>query len=334
MSATIKDVAKAAGVSVATVSRVLNGSANVSQSATEAVNKTIKELHYSPNSLGRNLRKRETNIILVMQPASVHSFYSEIGVGIQEGALKHGYDVIFATTNGLEEIENRQMNMLYNRTVDGAIFLGTNFDADTLNKLAENFDIALCCEGISGANVLTVTVNDEQASYDAVNALIKLGHKKIGIISTNSPAMSSIYREKGYIRALEEHKIPVKEEYIFKGTYDYESGEESFNHFESLEDKPTAIFAVSDLLAISAINSAHKRGIKVGRDLAIMGFDNITISDMFIPSVSTVAQPCKEMGIFTVEKLIKNISSSEKDNKYYTMPHEVICRESTGEKIR
>lgn len=334
MSVTIKDVAKAAGVSVATVSRVLNGSANVSQSAADAVNRTIKELHYSPNFLGRNLRKRETNVILVMQPASVHSFYSEIGAGIQEGALKHGYDVIFATTNGLEEIENRQMSMLYNRTVDGAVLLGTNFDANTLNKLAENFDIALCCEGIAGANVLTVTVNDEQASYDAVDALIKLGHRKIGIISTNSDAMSSVYREKGYIRALEEHKIPVRDDYIFKGTYDYETGEEAFKHFESLEDKPTAIFAVSDLLAISAINSAYKRGINVGKDLAIMGFDNISISEMFIPSVSTVAQPCKEMGIFTVEKLIQNITSVEKDNRYYTMPHKVIYRQSTGEKIK
>ena len=114
MSATIKDVAKAAGVSVATVSRVLNGSANVSEAASEAVNRAIKDLHYSPNFLGRNLRKRETNVILVIQPASVHSLYAEIIAGMQEGALNYGYDIISATSYGLEEIEKRQMKMLFN----------------------------------------------------------------------------------------------------------------------------------------------------------------------------------------------------------------------------
>ncbi len=332
MSVTIKDVAKAAGVSVATVSRVLNGSANVSEAAAEAVNKTIKELHYSPNFLGRNLRKRETNVILVIQPASVHSLYAEIVAGMQEGALRHGYDIISSTTNGLSEIEHRQMNMLYNRTVDGAVLLGTHSDAETLNKLAQNYDIALCCEGVDGANVLTVTVNDEQAGYDAVCALIKKGHKKIAIISTDSQALSSIQRYDGYIRALKEHNIPVREEFIYKGNYDYDNGEKAIKQFMALDDKPTAVFAVSDLLAIAAINASYDMGIEVGKDVAIMGFDNISISDMFIPSVSTVSQPCKEMGIFTIEKLISNISSNEKDTKHYSIPHEVILRASTGDK--
>lgn len=331
MSVTIKDVAKAAGVSVATVSRVLNGSANVSEAACEIVNRTIKELHYSPNFLGRNLRKRETNVILVIQPASVHSLYAEIVAGMQEGALRHGYDIICAITNGLSEIENRQMSMLYNRTVDGAVLLGTHNDAATLNKLAQNYDIALCCEGIEGADVLTVTVNDEQASYDAVTALIRKGHKKIAIISTDTPALSSIYREKGYLRALKEHNIPVNESYIYRGNYDYVNGEMAVSQFMKLDDKPTAVFAVSDLLAISAINACRERGIEVGKDVSIMGFDNISISDMFIPKVSTVSQPCREMGIFTVEKLIQNITSNDKDTKHYNMPHDVILRQSTGD---
>lgn len=331
MGVTIKDVAKAAGVSVATVSRVLNGSANVSDSAAELVNKAIKELHYSPNFLGRNLRKCETNVILVIQPTSVHSLYAEIISGMQEAASKHGYDIIASTSYGIGEHENRQMKMLFNRTVDGAVLLGTQYDAKTINKLAENYDIALCCEGIEGANVLTVTVGDEQAGYDAVTALIKKGHKKIGIVSTNSNAMSSIYREKGYIRALEEHNIPVRSEYIYKGSYEYENGAKAVEQFMALDDRPTAIFAVSDILAASAIKTTINMGLTVGKDLAIMGFDNIALSDMFIPSISTVSQPCREMGIFTIEKLISNILSNEKDNKYYKMPHEIILRQSTGD---
>ena len=331
MSATIKDVAKAAGVSVATVSRVLNGSANVSESASTAVNQAIKDLHYSPNFLGRNLRKRETNVILVIQPASIHSLYAEIVSGMQEVALRYGYDIISATSYGLGEIEQRQMKMLFNRTVDGAVLLGTQYDAKTINKLAENYDIALCCEGVEGANVLTITVNDEQASYDATTTLIEKGHKKIALISTNSPAMSSVYREKGYLKALSDHGIKPNENYIYRGTYDGENGEIAMKKFLSLDDKPTAVFAISDLLAAAAMKTASAEGYTIGKDIAVMGFDNIALSEMLIPSLSTVAQPCKKMGEFTIEKLIANISGSVKDNKHYSMRHEVILRQSTGD---
>lgn len=331
MGVTIKDVARAAGVSVATVSRVLNGSANVSASAAELVNNAIEELHYSPNFLGRNLRKCETNVILVIQPTSVHSLYAEIISGMQEAASKHGYDIIATTSYGMGEHETRQMKMLFNRTVDGAVLLGTQYDAQTINKLAENYDIALCCEGIEGANVLTVTVNDEQAAYDAACALIRKGHKKIGIISTNSDAMSSIYREKGYLRALEEHNIPICQDYIYRDSYDYENGKKAVQKFMALKEPPTAVFAVSDILAAAAIKTTIEMGLTVGKDLAILGFDNIALSEMFIPTISTVSQPCREMGMFTIEKLISNITSNEKDNKYYKMPHEIILRQSTGD---
>lgn len=331
MSVTIKDVAKAAGVSVATVSRVLNGTATVSDEAAEAVNRSIQELHYSPNFLGRNLRKRETNVILVIQPESVHSLYGEIIAGMQECASQYGYDIIASTSKGDEKIENRQLKMLFNRTVDGAVLLGTHFDAATINRLSQSYDIALCCEGIEGADVLTVTVNDEEAGYDAACALIKKGHRKIAIISTDTGAMSSIKRERGFKRALDEHNIPLSEKYIYRGTYDYENGGCAMKKFMSLDDKPTAVFAVSDLLAVCAIKTAADMGLEIGKDISVMGFDNIALSEMFIPSVSTVAQPCREMGFFTIEKLISNITSSEKDSKFYYMPHKVIMRRSTGD---
>ena len=164
MSITIKDVAKEAGVSVATVSRVLNGSCNVSDESTKKVNETIARLNYSPNFLGRNLRKCETNVILVIMPTSEHSLYSKIVMGMQDYAGQVGYDIITAVSYSTSTAETRQMNMLFNRTVDGVILLGTQYDAASLNKLAENYNVALCCEGVKGANVLTVAVDDEQAA--------------------------------------------------------------------------------------------------------------------------------------------------------------------------
>lgn len=331
MSVTIKDVAREAGVSVATVSRVLNGSTNVSESSTKLVKDTIEKLNYSPNFLGRNLRKRATNVILVIMPTTDHSLYMKIVAGMQVYANKVGYDIITASSSSTSQVEIRQMNMLFNRTVDGVVLLGTSYDAETLNRLAENYDVALCCEGVEGANVLTVTVNDEQAAYDAVCALIKKGHRKIAFIGTEGSAVSSSQRESGYIRALNEHRIPINPDYIYKGTYDYWHGGIAMEHFASLENRPTAVFAISDILAMNAIRKACELGLKVGSDISVMGFDNITMCEMMNPTVSTVEQPCARMGELVVHKLIDNFSSSNKDNKYYTVEHKVILRESTGD---
>ncbi len=332
MSVTIKDVAREAGVSVATVSRVLNGSSNVSESSAKLVRETIERLGYSPNFLGRNLRKRATNVILVTMPTSDHSLYMKIVAGMQLYANKVGYDIISTTTSQNTQIEDRQMNMLFNRTVDGAVLLGTTYDADKLNSLAENYDIALCCEGVEGANVLTVTVNDELAAYDAVCTLIKKGHRKIGLIEAEKTAVSSIQRKAGYLKALEDHNIPVNLDYIYSASYDDPiQGEAAMEYFASLEDKPTAIFAVSDILAMKAIKKASELGLKVGSDISIMGFDNITMCEMMYPTVSTVEQPCVRMGELVIQKLIDNFSSSNKDNKYYYVEHKIILRESTGD---
>ncbi|WP_294449649.1 LacI family DNA-binding transcriptional regulator [uncultured Ruminococcus sp.] len=331
MSVTIKDVAKEAGVSVATVSRVLNGSCNVSDESTKKVNETIAKLNYSPNFLGRNLRKCETNVILVIMPTSEHSLYSKIVMGMQDYAGKVGYDIITAVSYSTSTAETRQMNMLFNRTVDGVVLLGTQYDAESLNKLAENYNVALCCEGVEGANVLTVAVDDEQAAFDAVVTLIKKGHRKIGFIGTKTAAVSSTARENGYIRALKEHGIEVREDYFYKESYDYDCGERAFEHFNSLEEKPTAIFAVSDLLAISAMHKAIDMGVEVGKDIAIMGFDNISMCEWIVPTLSTVEQPCSKMGELVVAKLIENMNKTTKDNHYYTVDHKIILRQSTGD---
>lgn len=332
MGATIKDVANEAGLSVATVSRVLNNSANVSEEAAGRVRSAVEKLGYSPNFIGRYLRKRETNIILVIMPSSEHSFYMKIVSGIQKYAQPRGYDIICASSNSTSEVEIRQMNMLFNRTADGVIMLGTQYDASTLNSLIKEYDIALCCESVEGADVLTVVVDDEQASYDAVTELVKLGHRRIGFICANDSAVSSLKRTKGYCRAVSDFSLSSDEELIYRGTFEYEHGALAMERFMKMENPPTAVFCVSDLLAISAIHKAHDMGLTVGRDISVMGFDNISMCSMMIPTVSTVEQPCEALGELVVRKLIANITSapSLKDNGCYTVPHNVILRESTG----
>lgn len=331
MSATIKDVAREAGVSVATVSRVLNGTDKVTEASAKLVRDAVEKLGYSPNFLGRNLRKRETNVILVIMPTSEHSLYMKICAGMQTFAQTLGYDIITASTNEASEAESRYMNMLYNRTVDGAVFLGTSFDADTLNRLARNYDIAICCEGVVGADVLTVNVDDEQAGYDAAKALLGKGFRRIAFIGAQSTARSAAMRENGFRRALEEAGIPLPEEYVYRNSYELSNGEVAMDGFLSLPQPPEAVFAVSDTLAMAAMKKAVERGLTVGRDIAVMGFDNISMCELMNPPLSTVEQPCALMGETVCRKLIGNISSEKKDTGCYTVKHRVILRGSTGD---
>ena len=328
MNATIKDVAKAAGVSVATVSRVLNNSAAVSASATEQVNRAIKELGYSPNYLGRNLRRCETNVILAIIPSTEQTFYSEIIRGMQNAASEQGYDILLSTSNSTYSLEMRLLNMLFNRTADAAILLGTQLDAETLMDLNTKHYIALCCERSEGADILTVTVDDEGGAYAAVDHLIKCGHTKIGMLSTQVPAVSSLDREKGYKRALHDNGIAFREKYIYKGGYEFFHGANGFEYLMAIPDPPTAIFCVSDILAASVVKKALSEGYTVGEDISVCGFDNILMSGMYTPGITTIEQPCYEIGRTVVEELISNISNETKSNKKIALPYKLIERET------
>lgn len=331
MNATIKDVARLAGVSVATVSRVLNKNANVSENTATLVNEAIKQLGYSPNYLGRNLRKCETNIILAIIPSTEHTFYSEILRGMQIKALELGYDIVMSTSYSSEETELRLLNMLYSRTVDAAILLGTRLNAELLNELHKKYCITLCCERVEGAECPTVLVDDEKAGYDAVSCLIKKGHRNIALITTSGTAYSSIDREHGYRRALEENGIEVNEDYIYYGSYDYRDGGYAVEKFMKLENKPTAVFAVSDMLAVGAINKAMKLNIKIGSDFSILGFDNLYLCEVYMPSISTIAQSSYLIGSTAVEKTIANLNQRMKYTGKFIIDHQLILRQSTGD---
>ncbi len=329
MSVTIKDVAKAAGVSVATVSRVLNNSSAVSDETAASVNQVIKDMGYSPNFLGRNLRKCETHNILAILPSTEHTVYTNIIRGMQDAAYPD-YDIFLSTSSSYIDTEMRLLNMLFNRTVDAAVLLGTQLDADTLNDLSQKYNIALCSERVEKAKVLTVTVNDEQAAYDAVSFFLKKGKRKIGLVTTSgvSNALSSLDRERGYARALAEYGIDKDEQYIFRCTYDYTDGAKALKYFMSLPEPPDAVFCISDLLAIGLINQALTQGIEVGSQLDVCGFDNVSISEMYIPGLTTIAQPGYEMGKVVIENLLGNIHSSIKKNDHIILGHELIIRSS------
>ncbi len=331
MSITIKDVAKAAHVSVATVSRVLNNKSNVSEDAVEAVNQAVKALGYSPNFLGRDLRKSETRRILAIIASTEQSFYSEVLRGMEEAAAVKGYDVLIATTRDDPRHEMHLLGMLFSHSVDGAVLLGPKLSAEEISRLAENHNIAMCLERLENCNVLTVTIDNVKAGYDAVNYLIRKDRRRIGLITTKQRSQSSIDREIGYKRALEDNGIAYDESLVYYGSYEAESGTKGCEALMKLPEKPDAIFAISDMIAIGAMNYALSAGINIGKDLLFFGFDDIQYSHIFVPHLSTVRQPCFMQGKLVVEKLLENMKSEEPDRKLYTLPHSLILRETTGD---
>lgn len=331
MAITIKDVAKAANVSVATVSRVLNKHCNVSDETVEKVNKVMEQLGYSPNTLGRDLRKSETKRILAIIAGTEQSFYSDVLKGMDEAAFAQGYDILIATTHDDPEHEMHLLKMLMSHSVDGAVLLGAKQEASTISKLAENNNIALCLERMEGCSVLTVSIDNVKAGKDAVNYLISKGSTRVGLISTEARSQSSVDREKGYRLALAEHGIPYDESLVYFGSYESESGFAGCQYLLSLDNPPTAIFSISDMIAIGAMNYAISKGINIGRDLLFFGFDNIAYSHIFVPHLSTVEQPCYMQGKLVIEKLIGNMRSDIPDKSIYLLPHSLVLRESTGD---
>lgn len=331
MNITIKDVAKAANVSVATVSRVLNNKNNVSEEAVQAVNRAVESLGYSPNLLGRDLRKSETKRILALIGTMERSFYNDVLRGMQDAAYAEGYDVIIATTHDDPEHEMHLLNMLFSRAVDGAVLLAPKSNSKVLTDLAKRYRLAICLERLDISDILCVTIDNERAGFDATNYLIGKDRRRIGLITTSIRSRSSVDRENGYMKALSENNIPFDPDLIYYGDYDAETGTRGCEYLMSLENKPDAIFSISDTISIGAMTYAVQHGITVGKDLLFFGFDNIAYSHMFIPRLSTVEQPCYLQGKTVVEKLIANMKTDIPDKSTYMLPHSLILRESTGD---
>ena len=324
---TIRKIAELAGVSVATVSRVINNDPRVLKETKEKVMKVIDETGYVPNEVGRNLSKSKSNMILVVVPTILNPFYSKILKGIEERASEFGYGVLTAVTHLKPETEKKYLDMLRSKQVDGAITLYSTFGKQTMDELAEHYSIVEACEHIRGSNVSYTIIDNESAAYEAVTNFIQRGHKRIGLITGSYYKCSEQARGSGYEKALRDAGISYDERYVQVAEYTYETGAEACEKLLRLEDHPTAILTVSDSVAIGAINKISEFGLSVN-DVEVMGFDNTSITKMYMPTISSIAQPRYELGVVAVDLLMEKMSNPDTINKSVILPHEIIYRDS------
>ncbi|MFS0861130.1 LacI family DNA-binding transcriptional regulator [Fredinandcohnia sp. 179-A 10B2 NHS] len=326
--ANIQQVAQKAGVSVATVSRVLNNATSVSPKTRLKVENAIKDLNYEPSMLGRNLRNSESRLLLVLLPSISNPFYTEIINGIQNTAIANNYNILLCETDSSPQRENIYFNMIKNKLADGVISMDPTVNMQKLTELAEHYSVILCSEYEEGGSIPYVTIDNELAAYQAVKHLIKLGNEKIALINSDEKFLYARQRRSGYERALKEFNLPIRDEWIYHTKeLDFQSGIQAMRMLLQLEEKPTAVFAVSDTLAIGALKGINVSGLHVPNDIAVVGFDNISFSNMTNPTLTTISQPMYKMGTIAANMLISSIKGEKVEN--IVLDHELIIREST-----
>lgn len=326
--ATIRDIAKKACVSVATVSRVLNNKDNVAEKTKKKVELAIQELNYQPSILGRNLRTSKSRLMLVLLPSISNPFYSEIIKGIQDTGIINDYNILLCETDSKPERENIYLNMLKNKLADGMISMDPTINLDKLNELAKTHPIIFCSEYELDGVIPYVSIDSEMAAYEAVKHLISTGNKKIALINSDERFLYARLRKAGYERALREFDLPIRDEWIYHTKdLNFESGEQGMRKLLKLEDQPAAVFAVSDTLAIGAMKVLDEHHDQDINPIAIIGFDNISFSKMTNPTLSTIEQPMYKMGVCAAEMLMKRMEGEEVES--IILDHKLIIRTST-----
>lgn len=326
--ASIKDVAKEAGVSVATVSRVINGAASVSESTHTAVLDAINKLGYKPNLFGKNLRQSRTKIIMVMLSSIANTFCSSVIRSIDRAASVQGYYTMVCATDGLPKKEQYYVNFAQNGFFDGIIILNSNLSAVQMAALSASMPTVQCNEFVDTVSTPYVSINNEKAAFDAVNTLIASGKRRVVFYTVQNNLISTADRFKGYLGALKSNGIEFDERLVLCGNYGYRNAIDTFNAFLNTGTHFDSIFAISDRMAAGAVKSLISSGYSVPGDVKVIGFDNTDISYTSTPQITTVSQPHFLLGKYAFEMLERLIEGKKAEN--IILPHKIIFRNSTG----
>ena len=294
------------------------------------VNEAIEELGYTPSYIARSLVLQKTSLIGVIIPDITSSFFSTILSSIEECASQNNYNILMCNISENLNKELKYLNIFNEMRVDGIILMHervNNSIYEFLNKL----DIPVVLSSAKPLDLMfpSVNINDNRASYDATNYLISLGHKKIALIGGYMEDISTgKNRFCGYKKALEANDIILNEEYVKQGNYKLQDGYKLMEELLRCKDIPTAVFAVSDDMAVGAMNCILDNGLRVPDDISIVGFDDSNLASMVRPRLTTVHQPISEIGTMSVEILLNIINSQEILIDEVVLNHKLVVRDS------
>ena len=330
--ATIKDVARLAGVSTSTVSHVLNRTRFVSDEKRELVERAVEELNYRPSSIARSLKVQQTRTLGMLVTASRNPFFAEVVHGVERRCYERGYTLFLCNTEGDIKRMEANLDALEEKRVDGLLLLCSEVNDEIINLIEaeRSVPIVVFDWGPESDNVDRIYDNSLSGARLATKYLIAKGHTDIGCIAGPQDRRSAKERLKGYRQAMIETGLSVREEWIVEGDYGCEGGVEAMSYLYGLEKLPSAVFVCNDMMAIGMLSEAARLGLRVPQDLSVIGYDNVYISRFTAPSLTTIHQPKKEIAARAVDTLIDRLSSKRTKGLQIKVEPTLVERESVS----
>lgn len=331
MDAKIIDVAAKAGVSPATVSRVLNNASGVTPKTRNKVMKAVDELNYHPNAAAKNLRLQKSLTIGVIAQDINNAYFTEIIKGIENMAYAQKYKVFICDAENQTDKEREYLTMLMDRTMDGVIMIAPTLSDEEICEIADKgYFVAIIGRNIEHPRIPCIYTDNVKFSRQVVEHLVERGHRDIVFLNGYPEAVDSYERLEGYLKALKENQIPFRPDLVENGNFNESGGYEAMNRLFAKGAKFTAVFAANDEMALGVYQACKERGISIPEELAVVGVDNNRISKYVTPQLSTVNQPKYTMGAIIVEKFIDQMNENAfADKRIFTVDSELLVRGSS-----
>ncbi len=329
---TIKDVARAAGVSVTTVSHVFNGTRPVAAETQARVREAIDALGYYPSILARALKGERTGTIGMLATSSTNPFFAEVISGVEERCFEQGYSLILCNTREDRERMNAQLATMLQKRIDGLIVMTTNYDPSffqDLRSLRGLHLVAIDTEDLD--QVVVVNDDSEMGGRLAAKYLIERGFRRIGVLAGPHQHPRANRRLKGFSEALEQAGITLDQSLIYRTDLTLGSGDKAMQRLLAQQQpQPEAVFCMNDLTAIGAMHAARQAGLAIPRDLSLIGYDDIEMASYSEPQLTTIRQPTLEIGQTAAKRLIALVEGEEDSSEAVALPPRLIERQSVG----
>ena len=329
---TIKDIAREAKVSIATVSHVINKTHYVSKELTDMVNKVIDKYEYRMDISASSLRKKVSKMIGVIVPNISSQFFAFLTKNIEKLSREVGYHVVICNSDYKSEIDIEHVEDLIARNIDGIIMIPASEETKYYKKIFEyDVPVVLVERKIDGIDWDSVITDSYDSMTQSIDHLVKLGHKKIAYIGREKDLVHSRLRFEGFKDAIKRNKLKINEEFIIHGAgFKFSDGYEDMLKLLNLKDQPTAVLVFSDVIAIGAMRAIQDKGYRIPDDFSVVGFDNIEIDNFTYPKLTSVTTMKEELSKITFKLLINRINRKKIKKKEVLIKTELVIRESTG----
>ncbi len=329
---TISDVARQAGVSAMTVSRVINNSGDISLETRERVEKAIADLGYVPNALARSLHFKQTKTLALVLSDITNPFFTTLARGVEDAASEQGFSLIFCNTDESESKEAEYLNVVLQKQVDGVLLVPVCYSGDSVTFLQEHkATVVVLDRRVSDVKVDTVRCNSEEGAYQLTRHLLDLGRTQIAILSGPQSVSTAIDRVAGYRRALAEARLSSCTELVYHGEYTITSGYQMALQALLVTPRPTALFTANNFITSGAVRAVREAGLRVPGDISIVSFDDLPMASDIGPFLTVAAQPAYEMGRRATELLLTRLSGEgPAEPQEIVLPTEIIIRESSA----